>query len=141
MTILAAVWGLLVNFGMAVLVSAVTRDDVERKMECHRWLTEQTRLSPHQRCWVWPIAALTVLWLLVAVGPGAVIGTTLFGDPEQPATWLFGVPSIWVWQLCGWAVGVGVLFLLAYFLEMGVATTADEEAAAIAGAVNRAAQK
>ena len=141
LTIHAAVWGLLANFGMAVLVSAVTRDDVERKVECHRWLAEQTRLSPHQRRWVWPIAALTVLWLLVAVGPGAVIGTTLFGDPEQPATWLFGVPSIWVWQLCGWAVGVGVLFLLAYFLEMGVATTADDEAAAIAGAVNRAAQK
>lgn len=119
LTIHAAAWGLLANFGVAIPLSAFTRDDVERKAECHRWLAERMALPPRKRRWVWPIAALVLLWLLFAAGPGAVIGNTLFGDPDAPATWLFGIPSIWAWQLCGWAVGTGLLALLAYFLELG----------------------
>ena len=125
LTIHAAAWGLLANFGVAILLSAFARDDVERKAECHRWLTERTALPPHKRRWVWPITALVLLWLLFAAGPGAVIGNTLFGNPNDPATWSFGFPSIWVWQLCGWAVGVGLLALLAYFLELGTDTIVD----------------
>ncbi len=125
LTIHAAAWGLLANFNVALAVSAFTCDDVARKSEWHRRLAEQTALPPHKRRWVLPVAALTLLWLLVAAGPGAVVGNTLFGDPNEPATWLFGVPSVWVWQLGGWAVGVGLLFLLAYVLELGVATKAD----------------
>jgi Na+/proline symporter len=129
LTIHAAAWGLLANFGLAILVSALTRDDAERKAECHRWLAERTALPPHKRRWVWPIAILTGLWLLIAAGPGAVIGNTVFGDPNAPATWLFGIPSIWAWQIGGWAVGVGLLALLAYFLELSVATAVDTESA------------
>ncbi len=121
LTIHAAVWGLLANFGVAIGVSLFTRDDAERKAECHRWLAEQAALPPRKRRWVLPIVVLALLWLLVAAGPGAVVGNTLFGDPNQPATWWFGIPSIWTWQLCGWAVGVGLLALLAYFLELGTA--------------------
>ncbi|HOW76172.1 MAG TPA: sodium:solute symporter family protein [Candidatus Competibacteraceae bacterium] len=129
LTIHAAAWGLLANFGVAMLISALTRDDAERKLECHRWLAERTALPPHKRRWVWPIAILTGLWLLIVAGPGAIIGNTLFGDPNAPATWLFGIPSIWAWQMGGWAVGVGLLALLAYFLELGVATATDTESA------------
>lgn len=125
LTIHAAAWGLLANFGVALLVSAFTRDDAERKAEWHRWLAARTTRSPSKRRWSPLVAALTVLWLLVAAGPGAVIGNALFGDPNEPATWLFGIPPIWVWQLGGWAIGVGLLFLLAYVLELGVVTDAD----------------
>jgi len=125
LTVHAAAWGLLANFGIVFLVSVFTHDDVDRKAEWHCWLAEQTTLSRCKRRWVLPIAMLALLWLLIAAGPGAVVGNTLFGDPDKPASWLFGVPPIWVWQLCGWAVGVWLLFLLAYVLEMSVATNAS----------------
>ena len=121
LTIHAAAWGLLANFGVAILLSAFTRDDAERKVECHRWLAERAALPPSKRRWVLPIAALTLLWLLIAAGPGAVLGNTLFGNPNEPATWWFGIPSIWAWQLGGWAVGVGLLAVLAYTLGLGTA--------------------
>ncbi len=71
---------------------------------------------------------MTVLWLLFAAGPGAVFGNNLFGDPNRPAEWLFGIPSIWAWQMLGWAVGVGVLALLAYFLELSTAVRRSNSA-------------
>ncbi len=125
LTVHAAAWGLLANFGVAVLLSAFTRDDVERKAECHRWLVERTLLPPLKRRWMAPMMVLTLLWLLFAAGPGALIGNTLFGDPNEPVGWLLGIPSIWAWQLFGWAVGVGLLALLAYYLELGTDATSD----------------
>ena len=125
LTIHAAAWGLLANFGVAISLSAFTRDDPEHKTECHRWLDEQTRLPSRKRRWVRPITVLMLLWMGFAAGPGAVLGNTLFGDPADPTTWLFGFPSIWVWQLGGWAIGVGLLAALAYFLELSVPTPAD----------------
>ena len=121
LTVHAAVWGLLANFTVAVLLSAFTRDDAARKAECHRWLAAQTLLAPRRRRWVWPIALLTVLWLLFAAGPGAVIGNSLFGDPNVSDSWRFGMPSIWAWQLGGWALGVVLLALLAYGLRLSTA--------------------
>jgi Na+/proline symporter len=122
LTVHAAAWGLAANFAVAVALSAFAREDDERKLESHRWLAEQTALPPRKRRWLWPTGALLLAWLLLAAGPGAVIGNDLFGDPADPARWWFGIPSIWVWQLVGWAVGIGLLALLAYFLEFGADT-------------------
>ena len=113
--------GLLANFALAIALSAFARDEDERKAESHRWLVEQTALPPRKRRWIPLIAILLLLWLWFAAGPGAVLGNSLFGDPDDPLTWRLGVPSIWVWQLGGWASGVGLLALLAYYLEFGVA--------------------
>ncbi|HHW76490.1 MAG TPA: sodium:solute symporter family protein [Xanthomonadaceae bacterium] len=134
LTVHAAAWGLLANFGVATLLSAFTRDDADRKAEWHRWLAERTVLPPLKRRWIVPMLMLTLSWLLFAAGPGAVLGNTLFGDPNDPATWRFGIPSIWVWQVLGWAVGVGLLALLAYFLEFGTAGRADSEPPGSGGA-------
>ncbi len=121
LTVHAAAWGLLANFALAIALSAFARDEDERKAESHRWLVEQTALPPRKRRWIPLIAILLLLWLWFAAGPGAVLGNSLFGDPDDPLTWRLGVPSIWVWQLGGWASGVGLLALLAYYLEFGVA--------------------
>lgn len=123
LTIHAAVWGLAANWSVTLLVSAFTRDDAAHKADWHRWLAEQAALPPRKQRWVLPIAVLTGLWLLFAIGPGAVIGNTWFGAPDAPASWLFGIPSIWAWQLLGWAIGVGLLASLAYYLELGRAPT------------------
>ena len=41
--------------------------------------------------------------------PRPVIGNTAFGDPNELSTWWFGIPSIWAWQVLGWASGVGLI--------------------------------
>ena len=56
------------------------------------------------------------------------MGTDLFGAPNAgPRAWLFGIPSIWAWQIIWWALGVLLLWLLAYKLEMSTAPVEDIE--------------
>ena len=51
--------------------------------------------------------------------PGAVIGNTVFGAPQAGVEgWTFGIPSIWAWQILFWALGVGMMWFLAYKMEM-----------------------
>ena len=60
---------------------------------------------------------LTVVWFLVGFGPFAVVGNSLFGDPNQPATWgPFGLPSLWVWQLLMLVFGIFVMWYLAFYV-------------------------
>ena len=99
LTMHAAVWGLLANFATAFLVSAVTPN---------------TRETSHIKPSVWPVAiALAVLWLILAAGPGAIIGSSIFGSPDDATTWLFGIPSLWAWQIGFWALGVVLLIFIA----------------------------
>jgi Na+/proline symporter len=121
LTIDAAAWGIVCNFGIAILVSLVTRDDQERKLEFHRLLQERATLPAEKRRLV-PLAwTVTLMWFLFAIGPGAVLGNVVFGNPKDPASWLFGIPSIWVWQMLWWALGVALMWFLAYYLEMSKA--------------------
>ena len=50
-----------------------------------------------------------------------MIGNTLFGDPNDPSSWLFGMPSIWTWQIVMWAAGVVLMWFLAYHLGLSTA--------------------
>jgi len=36
----------------------------------------------------------------------------------KPATWVNGMPSIWSWQIVWWILGIGMMWFLAYKLEM-----------------------
>lgn len=118
LTIHAAGWGIACNLAVAVLVSLVTRDDDRRKQEFHQVLQRHAALPPRKRRLV-PLAwAVTIAWFVFAIGPGAVLGNTLFGSPGDPASWLFGIPSIWAWQILGWLSGVALMWFLAYYMEM-----------------------
>jgi hypothetical protein len=57
-----------------------------------------------------------------------VIGNTIFGNPLDNTTWLFGMPSIWTWQILWWALGVAMMWFLAYHMEMSVVPHKDVEA-------------
>ena len=121
LTIHSAGWGIICNLGVAILVSLVTRDDTPRKEEVHGILRGHTSLPSTKRRWI-PLAwVLTILWFMFAIGPGAVIGNTLFGDPNDPSSWLLGIPSLWFWQLLGWLLGVGMMWFMAYYMEMATA--------------------
>ena len=34
------------------------------------------------------------------------------------STWTFGIPSIWAWQILFWLLGCGMMWFLAYKMEM-----------------------
>jgi SSS family solute:Na+ symporter len=129
-TIHAAGWGIICNIAVALLVSAITRDDMDRKMEFHNFLAQHAALPPDRRKLI-PVAwIITLAWFFFGIGPGAVIGNWAFGNPNEPATWSFGMPSIWAWQLLFWALGVAMMWFLAYVMQMSTAPETDVESLA-----------
>ncbi len=120
LTLHSAGWGILFNLGLAIVVSAVTQSpqDREHRMSYHRFIKEHASV-PFSKRGLIPIAWIVALvWFCFAIGPGAVLGNTAFGDPTDPTTWLFGIPSIWTWQLLFWALGVLMMWFLAYKVEL-----------------------
>jgi len=131
LTIHSAGWGILINFCLAVAVSLCTqnRSDTDHKMKFHTYLREYCGLPLHLRK-LKPLALIvTILWFFFAIGPGAMIGNTLFGDPNNRSTWLLGIPSIWTWQILWWLLGVGMMWLLAY--KMQLSTMPEKEIIAL----------
>ncbi len=129
-TIHSAGWGMLFNFGLAIVVSAFTqnREEMAHRMTFHDFLREHAGLTGEKRNWI-PLAWLVVLlWFFFGIGPGAVIGNWIFGSPNDASTWLFGIPSIWAWQLLWWALGVAMMWFLAYKMEMSRIPSKEVEA-------------
>ncbi len=127
LTIHSAGWGIVFNLGLAVLISMVTQNqgDMEHKMKFHGFLREHASLSPEKRGLVPMAWIITLVWFFFGIGPGAVIGNTIFGSPLDASTWTFGMPSIWAWQILWWALGVFMMWFLAYKMEMS--TVPDRE--------------
>ena len=61
---------------------------------------------------------VTVAWLFFSIGPGVLVGNNIFGKPGNIETWSFGIPSLWVWQIISWALGVILIWFLAKNMEM-----------------------
>jgi hypothetical protein len=119
-TIHSAGWGIIFNLSIAVIVSAVTQNAEARahRETFHAFLKEHAGLPAGKKGLV-PVAWIIVLvWFMFAQGPGAVVGNTIFGNPTDASTWLLGMPSIWLWQIIWWALGVAMMWFLAYKLEM-----------------------
>jgi Na+/proline symporter len=129
-TIHSAGWGIIFNLGIALLVSAITRDDVDRKMEFHNFLAQHASLPPEKQKLVPTAWIVTIAWFFFGIGPGAVIGNWIFGNPNEPATWIFGMPSIWAWQLLFWALGVAMMWFLAYVMQMSTVPETEIESLA-----------
>ena len=126
-TIHSAGWGIFFNLGLAIIISAVTQDSesTAHRQKYHDYLREHCTL-PAQLQGLKPVAwAVTLVWFIFAIGPGAVIGNTIFGNPNDQATWVFGMPSIWAWQIIWWALGVGMMWFLAYKLRMSTMSETD----------------
>jgi Na+/proline symporter len=130
-TIHSAGWGMFFNLAVCLPVSALTQNPEARahRMKYHDFLHEHAALSEGKRGLV-PIAwIITLAWMFFGIGPGAVIGNWIFGAPDAGIEgWTFGMPSIWAWQILFWILGVGMMWFLAYKMEMSTVPKKEIEA-------------
>jgi hypothetical protein len=137
-TIHCAGWGIIFNLPIAILVSFFTqpkKEEYERRLSYHTFIREHASLPPEKASlppekkglvkWGWII---TLTWFFFAIGPGCVIGNTIFGSPLKPGEWINGMPSIWIWQIIWWVLGIGMMWFLAYKLEMSTNISSEFEA-------------
>ncbi len=131
LTMHSAFWGFFFNFGTAVIVSFFTQDNNETKhrMKYHDYLKEHAGVPAEKKSLVPTAWIITIVWFFFGIGPGAVIGNTLFGDPNNYSTWVFGMPSIWVWHIIWLFVGIFMMWFLAY--KMQLSTVPDTEVVAM----------
>ena len=126
LTVHSAAWGLAFNVAAVLLVSIFTRRGAERD---HRdrlhgefaanWRTDFGSRPARGAKW-----SLTLIWAFLAIGPGAILGNSFFSQPvftEGDAA--LGIPSLWVWQLLFWLIGVPLVWWLAYRSGLGITTT------------------
>jgi Na+/proline symporter len=126
-TIHSAGWGLFFNVLICTLVSFATRggEARARRDEHHAYLVQLAGASAPRRLQRPAVWAFALAWFFFAIGPGAVLGNDVFGAPGAGLTgWLLAVPSLWAWQALWWAVGVVVLWWMAYRMEMASAPAA-----------------
>jgi SSS family solute:Na+ symporter len=130
-TIHCAGWGIFFNAGVAIIISAMTQggDNREHKQKFHDFLAETASVAPAKQGLKATAWIVTIVWFIFAIGPGAVIGNTIFGNPNDATTWIFSMPSIWAWQIIWWALGVGMMWFLAY--HMGMSTMPDKDIVAL----------
>jgi Na+/proline symporter len=127
LTIHSVAWGLSFNFAAVLLVSIFTRRGEERNQRDRlhgefgaRWQVDFGSRNAQGALW-----SLTLIWAFLAIGPGAILGNTFFSQPiftTGPAA--LGVPSLWVWQLLFWLLGVPLVWWLAYRSRLGFTTEA-----------------
>jgi solute:Na+ symporter, SSS family len=131
LTIHSAGWGIFFNLGTTVLVSWLGRrsDTADRKHRdgYHDFLRQYTRLKPGMARWKKPVWLMTGVWFLFAIGPFAVLG-----NQTDPSQWLWGLPNIWLWQIAWWLIGIGIMYLLAFKLEMSTVPERKVESLATA---------
>ncbi|MDH6265623.1 SSS family solute:Na+ symporter [Rhizobium sp. SG_E_25_P2] len=127
-TIHSAVWGMVANIIVAMLVSAFTqrRGLGEAGEEARRFLLLQFGGNPRVRALRSTAWSVTLAWLFLALGPGLIFGNHAFTDIN--GQWTLGMPSLWAWSVMLWVAGVGVVWFLSYKMEMASPPTIEAQA-------------
>jgi SSS family solute:Na+ symporter len=124
-TIHSAGWGLAANAVTVLVISAITplRRANQRAATLNAFFAGFAAPRPVGRG-LKPMAWSAVLaWLFVGAGPGLLFGNFAFGDAGGGLdAWLLGIPPLWGWCLMMWALGVILVWLLAYKLELATPT-------------------
>ena len=120
LTIHSAGWGIFFNIIFTGFGSYLFPDSDQKNLDKekrHAFLSEVAGIPETKKKLV-PLAyCLVIFWFLVGFGPFAMIGNTLFSDPNIPATWApFNLPSIWIWQLVFLFFGIFVMWFLAFYM-------------------------
>ena len=118
----SAAWGLALNVMAVLLVAIFTRSGSERAQRdrlhdefAATWAVDFGGKAARNAKW-----SLTLIWAFFALGPGAILGNSFFSQPIfTTGDAALGVPSLWVWQLLFWLIGVPLVWWLAYSTALG----------------------
>lgn len=119
LTIHSAVWGLVFNLALVLLASAATlkAPDAFQRGRLHDAMAALRPARAGGRGLLWSLA---LLWGFLAYGPGAILGNSFFSHPIfSKVEAQLGIPSLWVWQILFWLLGVVLLWWLAYRVGLG----------------------
>lgn len=120
-TIHSALWGMAANLAAVLIISAITNRTVVRQeaAEIRALFSGLLAISPKARDWRSFAWSIVIAWFFLAAGPGLIFGNTAFVSGEGETTvWLLGMPSLWAWGIAGWVSGLGMIWFLAYRMEM-----------------------
>ncbi|MDR0807731.1 MAG: hypothetical protein LBE86_01140 [Gemmobacter sp.] len=127
LTIHSAGWGLALNLGAVLLVSIFTRKGDERlhRDRLHDAFATQARVNLGGSAARGAKWSLTLIWTFLALGPGAILGNSFFSQPIfAGGEAALGLPSLWVWQLFFWLLGIPLVWWLAYGAGLGLTAEA-----------------
>ena len=116
-------WGLATNIILCVVVSYFSQSgkDISHRQEFHQFLRGYAGLPRDKRGYRIPAIIMLCVWLIFALGPGAHLGNFIFGTGGDLSTWLIpGLPSIWLWQILWWLMGLWLLWFLAVKMEFAI---------------------
>ena len=119
LTIHSAGWGLAMNLLIVLLSSLATLrgPDIYQRSRFHRAMEAHSSVSVARSGLLWGLA---ILWGFLAYGPGAVLGNFFFSDPIfTDLKSIMGVPSLWVWQMLFWLLGVMLVWWVSYSAGFG----------------------
>ena len=126
LTIHSAGWGIFFNLLITVIVSSITQETVkgsaDHRSKYHNFISEYTKLPQKNQRWKIPTIILTIVWFLCAIGPFAVLG-----NESNPNEWIWGIPTIWLWQIVWWIIGCVMMYLLAFKLQMSTVPAREVE--------------
>lgn len=120
-TVHSAAWGMAANLAAVFIISAISSRNAfgEEAMEIRRFLAGTLGVSRRARALTSTAWSVGLAWLFLAIGPGLIFGNSAFGSlAVEGGSWRVGMPSLWAWALAGWVSGVGLIWFLAYRMEM-----------------------
>ncbi len=125
LTIHSSVWGLFFNLAAAITISFITQDQKEtnHKERFHNFINDYKSVSLARRSLKPSAWIVAFAWMFFAIGPGLIVGNEFFGRPGNVESWSFGMPSIWVWKIIFWVLGVILIWFLAFKMEMSTSPT------------------
>jgi hypothetical protein len=126
LTVHSAAWGLLVNIFFCLLVAIFNRKGAERshRDQLHDIFARDHKTEFGGRAAQGAKWSLTLIWAFLAIGPGAVLGNNFFSKPIFSGSDVkLGIPSLWVWEILFWVVGVFLVWWLAYRTQLSVIDT------------------
>ena len=119
LTIHSAVWGLVFNSVLVLLISAATINSGNwlQRDQVHEAISVNSEQSRAAKGFLW---SLFLFWGFLAYGPGAILGNTFFTKPIFTQVEIqLGIPSIWVWQILFWLLGLLMIWWLAFKVGFG----------------------